>query len=203
VTMRELIETTRSFSALEDIASEFTKLRRSGAQFVGLCPLHSESTPSFYVHPAKQVFHCWGCGAAGDVFTFVMRINHMTFPQALEFLAARVGIQIQGFSPTAEMARKGQAANRKREQEIAFEKFSSDRLDAIAQHCWSLGRAATWAERFLTSGIADAALEDLAWSSITAYHSYHVRVEREEVGDVNTLRTEWVDRRGEKHVAER
>jgi DNA primase len=67
--------------------ARFTALRRSGRQFVGLCPLHDERNPSFYVHPGKQVFHCFGCGAGGDVFAFVMRAEGCNFFQALEVVA--------------------------------------------------------------------------------------------------------------------
>src|SRR5712692_1257275 len=71
------------------LASRFTQLRRSGRQFVGLCPLHSERHPSFYVHPEKQVFYCFGCGAGGDVFDFVMGVEHCGFLRALDILHRR------------------------------------------------------------------------------------------------------------------
>ena len=200
---REFIETVRGLSALEDIVAQFTELRRQGLELVGLCPLHQEKTPSFHLNPEKQLFHCWGCGAAGDVFTFAMRINGTTFSQAVRSLAERAGIHVQGFAATREIAAKVEAERRKRAEEIAFEKFFNDRVDTIAQRCRSLDRAATWAERFLTSGIDDAAFEDLAWGSIAAYHSYHLRVEREELTDRGKLRAEWLDQRGETHVAER
>lgn len=64
----------------------FTRFRRSGRQFVGLCPLHHERYPSFYVHPVKQVFHCFGCGAGGDLFEFVMQANRCGFRRALEIV---------------------------------------------------------------------------------------------------------------------
>jgi hypothetical protein len=69
------------------IASQHTSLRRAGRQYVGLCPFHSERHPSFYVHPGKQVFYCFGCGAGGDVFAFVMRANDCDFRRALEIVA--------------------------------------------------------------------------------------------------------------------
>jgi hypothetical protein len=69
------------------LASRFTQFRRSGRQLVGLCPLHSERHPSFYVHPEKQVFHCFGCGAGGDLYAFVMRVNNCDFRRALEIVA--------------------------------------------------------------------------------------------------------------------
>ena len=67
--------------------SRFTALRRSGRQFVGHCPLHTERNSSFYVNPEKQVFYCFGCGAGGDVFAFVMRAVGCSFYRALEIVA--------------------------------------------------------------------------------------------------------------------
>ena len=67
----ETIEAVRALSPIEQVISEHVRLRRSGAQLLGRCPFHADKTPSFSVHPAKQVFHCHGCGAGGDVFQFV------------------------------------------------------------------------------------------------------------------------------------
>jgi CHC2 zinc finger len=68
------------------LVSGFTNLRRTGRELVGLCPLHLERHPSFYVNPEKQVFHCFGCGAGGDVFAFVMRAVGCNFRHALEIV---------------------------------------------------------------------------------------------------------------------
>ncbi|HVS90079.1 MAG TPA: CHC2 zinc finger domain-containing protein [Candidatus Acidoferrum sp.] len=72
---------------LAAIAGKFTRLRRAGRQFFGLCPLHSERHPSFYVHPEKQVFKCFGCGAGGDIFVFVMLATGCDFRRALKTIA--------------------------------------------------------------------------------------------------------------------
>jgi hypothetical protein len=69
------------------IVSQYTSLRRHGRQYLGLCPFHSERHPSFYVHEEKKVFHCFGCGAGGDVFAFVMRAESCDFYRALEAVA--------------------------------------------------------------------------------------------------------------------
>jgi CHC2 zinc finger len=70
-----------------EIVTRFTALRRVGAQYVGCCPLHSERHPSFYVHPKKKIFYCFGCKAGGDVFSFIMQISACDFRQALETVA--------------------------------------------------------------------------------------------------------------------
>jgi DNA primase len=72
------------------IAGSYTRLRRSGRQFVGLCPFHKERHPSFFVHPQKKLFHCFGCGAGGDLFALVMRAENCDFRNALKI--------VQGFS---------------------------------------------------------------------------------------------------------
>ena len=71
---------------LAAIVGQFTRLRRSGPQLLGLCPLHSEGNPSFYVHPQKQVFKCFGCGFGGDVFDFVMLVRDLPFSGAVEWV---------------------------------------------------------------------------------------------------------------------
>jgi len=73
------------------IASRYAQLRRSGRQYVGLCPFHSERHPSFYVHPGKKIFYCFGCGAGGDVFDFVRRAEGCDFRRALE-IASGFGV---------------------------------------------------------------------------------------------------------------
>lgn len=82
-----------------DIVSESVTLRKSGANWLGLCPFHSEKTPSFTVNPSKQIFHCFGCGAGGDVISFVTKRENMTFLEALEVLASRYGMELPRHDP--------------------------------------------------------------------------------------------------------
>lgn len=77
-----------------DIISDYVELRKSGRHFKGLCPFHSEKTPSFMVNPDKQIFHCFGCGTGGDAITFVMRHENFSFPEALKVLAKKAGINL-------------------------------------------------------------------------------------------------------------
>jgi hypothetical protein len=95
ITRVRLTEPKRPLSAHElkaqtdliSIVRTFTNLRRAGQQFIGLCPIHRERHPSLYVHPAKQVFHCFGCGAGGDVFAFIMEVVGCGFGTSLEIVA--------------------------------------------------------------------------------------------------------------------
>ena len=76
------------------VVGEYVRLKKAGQNFVGLCPFHSEKTPSFAVHPVKQIFHCFGCGVGGDVFKFVMDVEKLSFPEALKFVADKSGIRL-------------------------------------------------------------------------------------------------------------
>ena len=76
------------------VIGEYVRLKKSGQNFTGLCPFHQEKTPSFAVHPVKQIYHCFGCGAGGDVFKFVMELEKLTFPEAVRDVAEKCGIAI-------------------------------------------------------------------------------------------------------------
>jgi len=76
------------------VVGEYVRLKKSGQNFVGLCPFHGEKTPSFAVHPVKQIFHCFGCGKGGDVFSFVMEMEKCEFPEALRIVAEKCGIPL-------------------------------------------------------------------------------------------------------------
>src|SRR6516225_1553438 len=91
------------------IIGDYIKLKKAGAQnYAGLCPFHKEKTASFSVHATRQFYHCFGCGASGDVFSFVQKIENITFPEAVRSVAQKLGIQApkQSFSP--EEAREAQ-----------------------------------------------------------------------------------------------
>jgi len=89
--VREVLES----ASIVDVVSEYVQLRRSGNNFMGLCPFHSEKTPSFTVSPAREIFHCFGCGVGGNVFSFVMKIEGLSFPEAVKTLARKAGIEIE------------------------------------------------------------------------------------------------------------
>ena len=77
-----------------DVVSSYVELKRKGNNYFGLCPFHSEKTPSFSVAPDKQMYHCFGCKKGGGVFSFIMEIENLTFPEAVEFLARRAGMPL-------------------------------------------------------------------------------------------------------------
>jgi len=93
------VEEVRAAADIVKIVGDYVKLRKAGANLMGLCPFHQEKTPSFAVHPSKQIFHCFGCGVGGDVFKFVMLVDNLTFPEALERVAERVGVTLRETAP--------------------------------------------------------------------------------------------------------
>lgn len=90
----EQIEQVRSSNDIVDVIGTYVRLKRSGSTYMGLCPFHGEKTPSFSVNPSMQIFHCFGCGAKGNVLTFVMEYENYSFPEAVEYLAERAGINL-------------------------------------------------------------------------------------------------------------
>ena len=90
----EFLSDLRSRCDIESIVSKYVELRRSGSDFVALCPFHSERTPSFHVSTQKQMFYCFGCGTGGDVITFIMKIENLSFPEAVRHLADIAGIKV-------------------------------------------------------------------------------------------------------------
>lgn len=106
---REVIDEITYRCNIEDIISSYVTLKRAGSNLNGVCPFHSEKTPSFTVFPSTKSFYCFGCGAGGDVISFVMRAENIDYPSAIELLAAKVGITIPQnteIKPNGVMSRK-------------------------------------------------------------------------------------------------
>jgi DNA primase len=100
----------RERTDLAALVGEYVGLKRSGASLKGLCPFHSEKSPSFYVHPERGFFHCFGCQASGDAFAFLMRLEGLSFPEALRRLADRAGVTLEEESgPEDRAARRARA----------------------------------------------------------------------------------------------
>lgn len=99
----ELIEEVRSRNDIVDVISSYVSLKKKGSSHFGLCPFHNEKSPSFSVSRDKQMYYCFGCGAGGNVFTFLMEYENMTFPEAMQALAGRAGMElpVQESSPQA------------------------------------------------------------------------------------------------------
>ena len=102
----ETIEEVRQANDIVDVISQYVHLKRSGRNFFGLCPFHNEKSPSFSVSPDKQIFHCFGCGVGGNVFTFLSRIEGINFVEAVQTLAERANIQLPTFENNADAAKE-------------------------------------------------------------------------------------------------
>ena len=98
----EQIEEVRSRSDIVSVIGRYVRLKRAGSGYTGLCPFHNEKTPSFHVNPARQMYKCFGCGVGGNVLTFVMEYENLTFPEAMEMLAQEAGIELPKQEMTAQ-----------------------------------------------------------------------------------------------------
>jgi len=91
----DVINSIKQKINIVDVIGEYVKLKQTGQNYKGLCPFHSEKTPSFIVSPQKGIFHCFGCGAGGNVFNFLMNFKNISFPDAVKLLGDRLGIQVR------------------------------------------------------------------------------------------------------------
>ena len=91
----DVVEEIRTRNDIVDVISSYVPLKKKGSNYFGLCPFHNEKSPSFSVTREKQMYHCFGCGASGNVFTFVMGYENYTFPEALQYLAQRAGMELK------------------------------------------------------------------------------------------------------------
>ena len=114
----ELIEEVRSRNDIVDVISGYVHLQKKGANYFGLCPFHNEKSPSFSVSRSKQMYYCFGCGAGGNVFTFLMEYENDTFPEAVKALADRAGISL----PEADESEEAKKEQSKRSRLLAINK---------------------------------------------------------------------------------
>lgn len=163
----ETMEEIRRRNDLVTLAGEYVSLRKRGQNFLGLCPFHSEKSPSFAVHPAKQVYKCFGCGVGGDAIDFVARIEHTDFLGATKILAARAGVSLQDVSKDeAERLR----SERKRKSEAASKLAELERTAFFEarQECHDLDRLRRLAAARLRSNIERFRGEtELAWFALS------------------------------------
>ncbi len=122
------------------LVKEYVALKRVGTSYKGLCPFHSEKTPSFHVHPDRGFYHCFGCAASGDAITFFMRVEGHTFPEAVRILAERAGVQVEMLDAAGDRAARQARARKERlygalEASAGFfvKMLSEHRLASVAQ----------------------------------------------------------------------
>lgn len=118
----EVIEEVRSSNNIVDIIGGYVRLQKKGSSYFGLCPFHNEKSPSFSVSPNKQMYYCFGCGAGGNVFTFIMEYENQTFPEAVKILADRAGITL----PEAELTEEQKRERNKRQLLLEINKTAAN-----------------------------------------------------------------------------
>ncbi len=118
----DVIEEVRARNDIVDIISGYIKLKKSGNSYFGLCPFHGEKTPSFHVMPDRQMYHCFGCGVSGNVYTFVMEYENFTFREAVEMLAERAGVTL----PKAEFSREAREASEKKNTLLEINRLAAN-----------------------------------------------------------------------------
>ena len=154
-TVDQILDTAR----IEDVIGDFVTLKRRGASFVACCPFHNEKTPSFHVTPSKGIYKCFGCGKSGSAVGFVMEYEHMTYPEALRYLAKKYNIEVKEEEETAEQI----AARQRSESLMAVSEFA--RQFFCDQLRGGEGRAVGY-QYFRKRHIEDATLEQwsLGWA---------------------------------------
>ena len=125
---KETVDLILDTARVEEVIGDFVTLKRRGSSYVACCPFHNEKTPSFHVTPSKGIYKCFGCGKAGSAVGFVMEYEHMTYPEALRYLAKKYNIEVQEEEESAEQI----AARQRSESLLAVSefarKFFSDQL---------------------------------------------------------------------------
>ena len=118
----EVIEEVRSSNNIVDVIGSYVRLQKKGSSYFGLCPFHNEKSPSFSVSPNKQMYYCFGCGAGGNVFTFIMEYENQTFPETMKVLADRAGIAL----PEAELTEEQKRERNKRQLMLEINKTAAN-----------------------------------------------------------------------------
>ena len=156
---KETVDLILDTARVEEVVGDFVTLKRRGSSYVACCPFHNEKTPSFHVTPAKGIYKCFGCGKAGSAVGFVMEYEHMTYPEALRYLAKKYNIEIKEEEETAEQI----AARQRTESLMAVSEFA--RKFFCDQLLDGEGRAVGY-RYYRTRSIEDATMEkwSLGWA---------------------------------------
>ena len=190
----ELVEEIRMKNDIVDVISGYVRLQRKGSSHFGLCPFHNEKSPSFSVSQSRQMYYCFGCGAGGNVFTFLMEYEHYTFQEAVKALAERAGVQLPELEYSQEMKQKEsrrvrllevnkEAAKyfyyllRRKEGEQGLRYLQGRRLCDETIKKFGLGFASKYSDdltKYLKSkGYQDDLLREAGLSSIDEKHGAH------------------------------
>lgn len=143
----DVLDDIKSKLDIVELVSDYVPLKRAGHNYKGICPFHAEKTPSFMVSPEKQIFHCFGCGAGGDAFGFIMKQENLSFQEALRFLAEKTGVKL---------GRQEWRASGEKEDLRAVQK---EALDFYRERLKASGRASTYLSN---RGLSERSLRDFS-----------------------------------------
>ncbi len=146
----DIIEQVRGSNDIVDIISGYVNLTRKGNSYVGLCPFHAEKSPSFSVSADTQLYHCFGCGAGGNVFTFLMEYENMTFPEAVKELAARASISL----PQSDMSKEAAKEVSDRSVVLEINKYAAKYFYSLLHN--NMGKRAL--DYFKSRGLSDSTI---------------------------------------------
>ena len=136
----ELIEEVRMKNDIVDVISGYVRLQKKGANYFGLCPFHNEKSPSFSVSPGKQMYYCFGCGAGGNVYTFIQEYENYTFPEAVKMLADRAGVNL----PEIEYSEEARKAESKRSKLLEINREAAKYFSKSLVLALPIRQAMTW-----------------------------------------------------------
>jgi DNA primase len=167
----DILAHVRDATSIVDVISEYVALKKAGKNFMGLCPFHADKKPSFTVSEDKQIFHCFGCGQGGNVFTFLMQYNNLSFPEAVRFLAQKSGIVI----PTRKMSPTQKKEFEERGRLLKINEDAADYFRGVLRHP-SSGKSARdyLSKRQMTPEITERFLLGYApqsWTGLTQFFS--------------------------------
>lgn len=165
--MEDTVGQIRQVANIVDIASQYTTIHKRGNKFVGFCPFHSEKNPSFTLDEEKQLFHCFGCGAGGDIFTLLMEKENISFPEAVRYLAQKYNIPLP--------QRKGVSPQFKKLEEKLF-KINHDALAFFKKNLFNTEEGQKAREYLHQRNIPDSSIQELkigyalnSWNSLLSY----------------------------------
>lgn len=159
----DLIEEIRSRNDIVDVVSSYVKLQKKGSTYFGLCPFHSEKSPSFSVTPSKQMYYCFGCGVGGNVYTFIMKYENYSFTEAVKVLADRAGIPLPKGGYSEEDKRRADLKNRLLEANREAAKYY--------YHILKSNRGAQGYEYLRNRGLSDETITKFGLGFSTNYSS--------------------------------
>ncbi|MFA7653521.1 MAG: DNA primase [Candidatus Magasanikbacteria bacterium] len=130
------VSTIKDRIDIVQLLGEYIQVKKAGANYKARCPFHNEKTPSFMIHPDKQIWHCFGCGKGGDVFTFIQEIEGLDFPEALKLLAERAGVKLDNFRSEIDKSQKNRILDVNKAAVIFFHRFLLEMNAALSARAY-------------------------------------------------------------------